>query len=211
MFEAGALSKHLSNSFVCPYLIDLEPSGIPAGPLAQFQAKRANPPETLELLQTINRLLDTEALPDENLKRIFERCWCDLEAAFKNLPDEEPPDASRPLPDMVEEILSITRGLSRSVQRLQVLDKRIDDLEPPLDLSKIERIILDSGLSAHDARLIISDLMTVPYDWHASPGKLKRFLNDSISKRLEMQGNQPTASVSPSPSSSPSPSASPST
>jgi hypothetical protein len=40
LFEAGALSKILKNTFVCPLLIGMEPSDI-KGPLAQFQATRS--------------------------------------------------------------------------------------------------------------------------------------------------------------------------
>jgi TIR domain-containing protein len=46
LFEAGALAKTIANSFVCPYLIDMNPSDVPNGPLTQFQAKRANDKET---------------------------------------------------------------------------------------------------------------------------------------------------------------------
>ena len=42
LFEAGALSKTIVNTHVSPVLIGLEPSDI-HGPLAQFQATRANP------------------------------------------------------------------------------------------------------------------------------------------------------------------------
>jgi hypothetical protein len=52
-FEAGALSKTIdNNTYVIPYLIDLEPSDILPGPLTQFQAKRANKSETWQLICT---------------------------------------------------------------------------------------------------------------------------------------------------------------
>lgn len=41
LFEAGALSKTLRESLVCPYLLDLVPTDV-KGPLAQFQAVVAN-------------------------------------------------------------------------------------------------------------------------------------------------------------------------
>lgn len=40
MFEAGALSKTLTETFVCPYLFDLSPSQL-SGPISQFQATLA--------------------------------------------------------------------------------------------------------------------------------------------------------------------------
>jgi hypothetical protein len=42
LFEAGALAKTIENTYVVPYLIDLELAEIQHGPLNQFQAKRAN-------------------------------------------------------------------------------------------------------------------------------------------------------------------------
>jgi hypothetical protein len=56
LFEAGALSKTIVNTHVCPVLIGLEPSDL-HGPLAQFQATRANRDEIKNLLVTINAAL----------------------------------------------------------------------------------------------------------------------------------------------------------
>jgi len=114
LFEAGALAKTLDDTFVCPYLIDLEPSDIPRGPLTQFQAKRANETETWELIQTINKALKENALPEDRLRRLFDRCWPELEAVLGDLPEEVV--TSTPLPSldtMVKEILDVVRGLSR--------------------------------------------------------------------------------------------------
>jgi len=56
-YEAGALSKSLNKSHVCPYLLCLEPTDI-KGPLTNFQASRANKQDTLKLLQTINNAIE---------------------------------------------------------------------------------------------------------------------------------------------------------
>src|SRR5262249_49119017 len=84
LFEAGALAKTIDGSFVCPYLIDLEPSELLPGPLTQFQAKRANEPDTLDLIRTINQAQD-DALMAEKLERAFARWWPDLSAALDSL------------------------------------------------------------------------------------------------------------------------------
>src|SRR5580693_5399098 len=62
LFEAGALSKTLENTFVCPLLVDLQPREV-TGPLAQFQATRATRDEMLRLLKTLNGGLGEAALP----------------------------------------------------------------------------------------------------------------------------------------------------
>ena len=53
-FEAGALSKTIDNTYVCPYLIEMETTDVPAGPLNQFQAKKADKNGTFALISTMN-------------------------------------------------------------------------------------------------------------------------------------------------------------
>lgn len=114
LFETGALAKTITDTFVCPYLIDLAPSEIPQGPLTQFQAKSADRHETWELICTINKALREEALPEEKLRRTYERWWPDLESVLNNLPKEEiDTETRRPVDEMLAEVLELVRGLSR--------------------------------------------------------------------------------------------------
>lgn len=113
-FEAGAIAKAIDNAYVCPYLLNLEPSDIPGGPLARFQAKRADREGTLELLETINQALGQERLPKERLLRVFERCWPDLERQLKAARGLNTTLASRRSPeDMLQEVLNLVRALSQ--------------------------------------------------------------------------------------------------
>jgi hypothetical protein len=114
LFEAGALAKSLSDTFVCPYLVDLDIGDIPGGPLTQFQSKRADEKGTLELLFSVNAALKNEALDKERLRRLFERSWQDLKGILGHLPDEEEGKPRRTTDDKVDEILQIVRELSRS-------------------------------------------------------------------------------------------------
>jgi hypothetical protein len=61
LFEAGTLSKTLDKTFVCPYLLNLQPTDI-QGPLSQFQAATTEKEETRKLLHTINNALGDHAL-----------------------------------------------------------------------------------------------------------------------------------------------------
>lgn len=112
LFEAGALSKTLDDTYVCPYLIDLEPVDIPSSPLTQFQAKRSNKEETFELVKTINSALKENALPEDRLKRIFDSFWDELKVTLENLPKENTAKSQRPIEDMIAETLEIVRKLS---------------------------------------------------------------------------------------------------
>ena len=119
LFEAGALGKVLETASVCPYLLGVEPSAI-SGPLAQFQAKRANKDETLTLLESMNTNVASgemqHQLTDALLREAFEKWWPDLEAAIKAIPDRADAPARRADRDMIEEILNLTRQIARRTE-----------------------------------------------------------------------------------------------
>lgn len=115
LFEAGALSKTLQSTFVCPFLIGLEPSEI-EGPLAQFQATRACKSDALKLLRTLNAGLADAALAEAHLEEAFEVWWPKLDRQLQDLPDEGMDDRPRRSDrDLLEEILGFVRNQSRSV------------------------------------------------------------------------------------------------
>ena len=128
MFEAGALAKSLKDSFVCPYLVDLDPLDIPKGPLTQFHAKRSTREETFQLISTLNSSLGDTKLSDDRLVRSFNRCWPDLEKQLKiaaKIKEEEP--IERSLDEMVEEILDIVRNISRKSVNPTVINTSEDN------------------------------------------------------------------------------------
>jgi hypothetical protein len=168
VFESGALAKTLSGTFVCPYLIDLEPAELVAGPLAQFQAKRANKKETWELLCAINRALKSDSLPEESLRRAFDRWWPDLEEVLGKMPTEVVPASdARSLGDKTDEILSTVRrlirereaegqpgdasqvGLSNSSLKIlsAIVSTQAESLERMADLSKTCTIYVYLGIA----------------------------------------------------------------
>jgi hypothetical protein len=117
LFEAGALSKQVASTFVCPLLIGLEPSDV-KGPIAQFQATRLVKDDVLKLIKTLNTALGDVALAETHVKDMFEMCWPKIEADLKNLPDEHAAGERRPRSerDFLEEILGILRAQQRSSQ-----------------------------------------------------------------------------------------------
>lgn len=120
LFEAGALSKTLEQTYACTYLVELEPTDV-EGPLSQFQATRANEEDTLKLIKTINKAQGELSLPEEMIEKAFQKWWPDLEATLQSL--EKPgraKSAKRDQRDLVEEILELTRGQSRMLEELKV-------------------------------------------------------------------------------------------
>jgi hypothetical protein len=125
LFEAGALSKTLDRTYVIPYLIDLEPSDILPGPLTQFQAKRADREGTWELVRTLNGKLDNLLAVDQ-LKRVFDRSWSELERALKQLPaTTSQPEVRRSRENMLGEVLEEVRRMSLYIS---------DDITPQLNV-----------------------------------------------------------------------------
>jgi hypothetical protein len=113
LFESGALSKTLDNTYVCPVLFDLDPADV-KGPLAQFQATRAIKEDIWKLLKTINSALSDGGLADDHLEEAFETFWPKLEKMIRELPpDEEKETAKRPEREILEEILGLVRSQVR--------------------------------------------------------------------------------------------------
>jgi hypothetical protein len=116
LFEAGALSKTLGNTYVCPLLIGLAPAQLD-GPLAQFQATRATKQDILSLTKTLNSALGHEAMSESHVQEVFEVWWPKLEEELKSLPADDsgarPKRADR---EILEEILAIVRNQNRAPQ-----------------------------------------------------------------------------------------------
>ena len=85
LFEAGAISKTIERSYVCPYLLDVEPGELPA-PLKQFQTTKANKDETRSLIHSINRALGERAISERNIDKTFDHMWPMLEKLISEIP-----------------------------------------------------------------------------------------------------------------------------
>jgi hypothetical protein len=119
LFEAGALSKTLQNTFVCPLLVDLAPADI-RGPLAQFQATGTKKPDVKRLIITINSALGEKALADAHLDDAFEVWWPRLEGKILALPaEDESPKPQRSEREILEEILALVRSEAREPRSLK--------------------------------------------------------------------------------------------
>lgn len=138
-FEAGALSKTLEKSFVCPYLFDLEPTDL-KGPLVQFQAAKANKQDTRKLLHTINRAQGERALAEDKINKAFDVWWDELEKRLKVIPSKQekqrPKRAER---EILEEILELVRAQRRENKKTSpslTLESRIQAVQAVLNLTR---------------------------------------------------------------------------
>ena len=85
MFETGALSKTLEQTFVCPYLYDIQASEL-SGPISQFQALVSSRDGTLKILKSLNQALGKKSLAQEELEEIFDVWWPRLERKLSECP-----------------------------------------------------------------------------------------------------------------------------
>lgn len=132
IFEAGALSKQIEESRVCPILFDIRTSDLPPV-LAQFQAvTKFEKEEMKSLMKTLNKLNEKTKLEPKPFEMTFETFWPKLEPKVEEiLQDYEYEDKTsenkRSFEDMIEEILDLTRSIARE------LIKEEEVMEPPGD------------------------------------------------------------------------------
>ncbi len=169
MFEAGALSKKLDTSRVCPILFaGLETTDL-KGPLVQFQAAKFNKEEIRKMLTMVNKELGENALETKVLDSVFEKWWPDLEQRVESLLSEAPESAPRAVRsdrELLEEILSITRSMSPDSSTIlgPRLRAAILHREPGESRILVEEasvlvdVLKEKGMSANSLRIILEAL-----------------------------------------------------
>lgn len=118
MFEAGALSKRMEESFVCPFLLGVKRSDI-MGPLAQFQSTVFDKNDILKLLATINNSCQDGAIREEVLEKSFETWWPELEKKLKVIEkapvEKQEASAFLQKDKILEELLELSRRIQRNL------------------------------------------------------------------------------------------------
>ncbi len=113
LFEAGALSKMLKDSYVCTLLVGVETSDV-SFPLAQFQNTKAEKADILGLVHTLNGVLGEGALQEKHIEEAFEVWWPLLEKDLGSLPPATEKQApKRPDRELIEEVLDLLRTQNR--------------------------------------------------------------------------------------------------
>jgi hypothetical protein len=118
LFEAGALSKGLTKSRVCPLLVNLPPSELKP-PLSQFNCATILREDMLKLLTSVNTSSGSTALANDKLQKAFHKWWEDFSTNLAKIVKEFKPlkeTHRRPVEDMVEELLAIGRFLQSQSQ-----------------------------------------------------------------------------------------------
>lgn len=110
LFEAGAVSKTLDNSKVCPILFGIDNSDF-KGPLTQFQTSQFNKNDFKKLVNSINNSLTENKLDNKVLDEVFEMWWPKLDSKIgKILENKKIENVSiRDDRELLEEILALSR------------------------------------------------------------------------------------------------------
>ena len=119
MFEAGALSKNIDKSKVCPLLFGVDPTDI-QGPLIQFQAAKFTKDEMKKVVKMMNNELGDHALATEVFENVFEMWWPKLNEKIESELTKSIKSNGKEIRqerDILEEILTLTRGISLAKER----------------------------------------------------------------------------------------------
>lgn len=153
-FEAGALSKSLDSSKVCPFLIGLKKSDLKESPLLQFQATNYEKEDIFKLMKSMNRSCGEDIIPEDRLKKSYETWWESLNEKLKEVfvelskdsegteKEAEPEVINYNTLVKIEEILDIVRMQERKLSRPA-------EILPP---DYIRQIIMDTSLIAPTRR-----------------------------------------------------------
>jgi len=129
LFEAGALSKTLEQTCVCPLVFEMTPGQLD-GPLTQFQANSLNRDGIGKVIATINKGLAERQIDSHQLDQIIDVWWTILEEKLKALPPAPEPAAARSVGDQLEELLTLSReNLRRENLRLEASRDRDEKLD----------------------------------------------------------------------------------
>ena len=116
MFEAGAISKTVDASLVCPILFGLGNADI-SGPLTQFQTTLFNKLDMYALVKTINESNTDNVLADDVLRGVFDAFWPKLETRVNEILANDISNTeshSRTERDLLEEILGLSRNFLKA-------------------------------------------------------------------------------------------------
>jgi hypothetical protein len=116
LFEAGALSKNLGISKVCPLLFNIDPTDI-SGPLTQFQVTKFEKTDMKRLMSMLNEASGDSKLLQNVFESVFEKWWPDLEQRVEAIlrgPRSEGEQEVRSDKDLLREILATTRSIERT-------------------------------------------------------------------------------------------------
>jgi len=204
-FEAGALSKVIDDSRVCPFLFDIKRSEIKSMmPLSHFQSTIFKKEDMLKLMLSINKANGSKKLTDEKLKNSFEVWWPILEdnlnKCLEKIPDEIKIDAINPnnfdpfdIYPYVRKLYSVERNLLFDSENLTLNVNGTMHMVIQSNIDGLPYIRHDMGIGENRG-LQLNDVKVVPIENNferSNDGEIKfeRILDSKISQRWRIVFN----------------------
>lgn len=186
MFEAGALSKNIDKTKVCPLLFGVEPTDI-QGPLVQFQSAKFTKEEMKKVVKMINSELGELSLATEVFENVFEMWWPKLNEKIEAELNKSLKVSSKDVReerDILEEILTLTRGISITRDRLM-------DKENGIHPGALEDLVYSwssviSAIQQNDdiAQLDFLERLTTPIDYLVNRSDISRSLKRDLAEKI---------------------------
>lgn len=189
LFEAGAISKTLDNSKVCPILFGLDNSDF-KGPLTQFQTSQFNKHDFKKLVRSINNSLIDSKLSDKVFDEVFEMWWPKLEIRINSILDKKRVEnvSVRNDRELLEEILD----LSRVTARKTATNSKTKVQNRKYNIETFEKLV---------SKFMGGTEAIFSWDWDHTKGCLKNielfvsedgdFLNPNVKDESDNWGNRP--------------------
>jgi TIR domain len=138
-FEAGAISKGIEKSRVCPLLIGMK-AGDLSGPLSAFQGTVFEQSDVKKLVGSINHQGGDRRLSEKTLNLVFDKWWPDLKTKVDQILVDsaipKPAPKQRTPEEMFEEVSVALRQISVQSDRNQPsLNRRLE--MPLIDLCEV--------------------------------------------------------------------------
>ncbi|MEE0762468.1 MAG: TIR domain-containing protein [Acutalibacteraceae bacterium] len=164
-FEAGALSKSIETSKVCPLLIDLKPSDIiNNSPLLQFQMTNITKDDIFKLFESINSNLGDSKIDDSILNHTFTSFWPEMEKELKSVISERKASNEETVLSPIEEILDLIRyqhKLLTSPEKLLPANYIYDILSQNV-VHLPKDVLIDIEDQLHKINMTISNILESP-------------------------------------------------
>lgn len=157
-FEAGALSKSIDKSRVCPLLFDIKTSEITGSPILQFQMSTISMDDVFQLFISMNNALGDAALDTSRLKTSFDLVWSKIDDALKAILAETKAVSRPAKPQTIDQSKAIEEILDLARMQIRLL-KSPEELIPIDYLSSaIEKRFISPRSSNED--FMASDLLS---------------------------------------------------
>lgn len=128
-FEAGALSKSISESKVMPILLEMSPGQL-FGPMSQFQAVTCSKEGVGKIIHSINESLGESGIKETDLSEIYDVWWPKLESELAKIGPYCEIIPKRGNDEMLEEVLDILREQRRKQEeRLERIESKKEDVQ----------------------------------------------------------------------------------